>query len=230
MGNNSSADKAYNFIEREWISINYPTLLEAIDCDDKNLIKSEILKLKNEFPNSGVYDLMSAIHLLKAIRNKQIRVYEIESEESFLGVLNKNSTILDCKLNNKQIFAIIDTGSDQSFISVDIAKLYCVLHLTDFSKKWTKNTVGLGKRKFIGRIHSIDINFNTDERFEIMFPIMVINKFDLPFLILGLDFLNWFKCSIDYQLKTIHITKIGISLQFISNQCVHCLTKSIRKK
>ena len=212
-------------LEQKWTQIYFPNLMNALKLRQRSEIRKEMEKIRNFYINSDIQDIKTCFEFIKSLRRQQIHAMEIDSNSKFSQINDKNSTLIKCQINGKNVFAFFDSGSDESFIGEEMAKLCNVWHLTDSDDKWNKKVIGLGNKSFIGRIHCIDIVVTAQHKRTISYPFMVMKAFVLPFLVLGRDFMNWFQCSIDFKTKTITLDKIDLKLDFIRDKCPICLTK-----
>ncbi|XP_054166052.1 uncharacterized protein LOC128963562 [Oppia nitens] len=169
------AEMLDKFAEK-WIEINFPNFWFAFRFDNKCLDKE-----------------MSCLEFLQDLRQKQLLALEIRTEKRLFC----RSTI-KCRINGKELKAVLDSGSDCSFLDVFVAKSVGICHLVD--TRFKTRVFGLnGKTTFVGRIHCLDLCFG---QHSLNFPFSVTNGFGLAVVVLGTDFLTHFGANLDFVAKT----------------------------
>ena len=122
---------------------------------------------------------------------EQIRQQRIEENLQYAyqnnpeGFVPYSLLFIECKINNKPVKAMIDTGAQVSILPFSIAKDCEVDYLID--RRWQTVTVGVGVQRSVGRIHALQVQVQNRVWAN---PFVVLDKGPLDHCILGVDWLT----------------------------------------
>mmetsp|Transcript_25443 Transcript_25443/g.29057 ORF Transcript_25443/g.29057 Transcript_25443/m.29057 type:complete len:428 (-) Transcript_25443:256-1539(-) len=132
--------------------------------------------------------------------NEQYRQAMEEYPESMGKIL---MLYINAKINNKPLQAFVDSGAQMTIMSKSCAQRHGIFHLLD--TRFHGVAVGVGTGKILGRVHVVQLQIG-----DCYFPcsVTIMDGATLPIgddspkpkdmeMLLGLDMLKRFKCSID---------------------------------
>lgn len=134
---------------------------------------------------SEMFDRGQQERIMEQIQQKRIDdnlryAYE-NNPEAFIPF---SLLFIDCKINNKHVRAMIDTGAQMSILPMDLAKECQVDYLID--RRYQTTTVGVGVQKSVGRIHALQVEVSGTVWAN---PFTVLEG-PLQYCILGVDWLT----------------------------------------
>ena len=179
----------------------HPPELISITLDDRELDREtvvsslplgEILWFKANLSTNRdtvidhMFDAGEQQRILEQIRQQRIEenlqyAYQNNPE----GFVPYSLLFIECKINNKPVKAMIDTGAQVSILPFSIAKDCEVDYLID--RRWQTVTVGVGVQRSVGRIHALQVQVQGRVWAN---PFVVLDKGPLDHCILGVDWLT----------------------------------------
>jgi len=174
------------------------TLLTAL-LQERERQKNEIERRRNQEIdqiNSNLYSADAQAVIEEKIRSENVK-HNIESAmehhpESFGRVY---MLYIPCEVNGHPVQAFVDSGAQQTIMSVECAKRCGVMRLVD--TRFSGVAQGVGTAPIIGRVHLAPIKIG-NSFFPCSFTIIDNQKQNLDFL-LGLDMLKRHQCCVDLR-------------------------------
>ncbi|CAG2103140.1 unnamed protein product, partial [Medioppia subpectinata] len=188
----------------EWTQIYFPNFWSALQSKDTEELVREMRQIKGKFsPDSdGVSDLKTCHRFIGRLRRQFLMALELRSKQEFAGLFGrKRSALIRLRVSDQTVYAVLDSGADSSLLGSSLARRLGLYHTIDTRRKWRRKTTGFGgEKRSVGQIHALDMELESGR--GLRFPFSVIEGFG-NILILGLDFLEWFQCCIDFNEKTL---------------------------
>lgn len=206
----------------ELLRMNNPRLAEAFDksFEEFSRVIGEQQEAKVKEEQRRLRMLMSdpfdseAQHMIA----EEIRRQQIESNmetameympESFAEV---SMLYIDCKVNGFHIKAFVDSGAQSTIMSKACAERCNILRLID--TRWGGIARGVGTQKILGKIHLVQLEIN-----GVYVPCSFIILEHQPMdMLLGLDMLRRYQCSIDLKHNLLQIGTTNTSTPFLSER------------
>lgn len=194
-----------NLLKR--IITNDPALGQAIISNDVQRVSTILLQRKREKEQAEM-EAMRKINELNADPFnpeaqkqifEQIRMENINQNweqaiehipESFARV---NMLYIDCSVNNIPVKAFVDTGAQQTIMSLACAERCGIERLID--RRYSGIAKGVGTAEIIGRVHLAPIKIG-NSHFPCSFTILKDQSVEF---LLGLDMMRRHQCSIDLK-------------------------------
>lgn len=212
-------DQITEDVKLGWLEYRCPSLFKALINQDKQFIKNAIKKLQETYPSKIIKDLRTALFWIETERQLYNKKAEQLSLKRFPHPKQRYTSIIKCSLNGRHTFALIDTGSERSFIGLKLATQSELVHKIDFSQQWVSSFFGVGGSQLvIGRIHVPEMQFS-ETRTKLLFPLAVVHKFNFNCIVFGLDILKWFQGVIDYENDSLTFKKLNACLHFLGTEC-----------
>lgn len=103
-----------------------------------------------------MFDPAEQARIMEQIRRQRVEdnlqyAYQNNPE----GFVPYSLLFIECRINNKSVRAMIDTGAQISILPLEIAKECEVDYLID--TRWQTTTIGVGVQKSVGRIHALQV-------------------------------------------------------------------------
>ena len=188
--------------------LSHNTVVSSLDLGTILTFHANLLSNNEEYLNE-MFDVKQQQAIEDQIRKKNVQhnleyAYE-NNPESFISY---NLLFIDCKINNVEVKAMLDTGAQISIIPIELARTCHVDYLID--ERFNSTAVGVGVQKIIGKIHALTV-VTGDIAFTNSFSILAgpLNN-----IILGVDWLTKNRALIDLQKRC--LTLNGIDIPFVS--------------
>lgn len=201
------------------LRVNNPRLADAFD---KGL--EEFIKLLSEQNEARIQAEQRRIRMLMAdpfdseaqhMIAEEIRQQQIESNmENAMEYLPESfgevtMLYINCKVNGNPIKAFVDSGAQSTIMSKACAERCNILRLID--KRFQGIARGVGTQKILGRIHLVQLEIN-----GIYIPSSFMILEDQPMeMLLGLDMLRRYQCTIDLHKNVLRIGTTGTETTFL---------------
>ncbi|KAK9496541.1 hypothetical protein O3M35_013179 [Rhynocoris fuscipes] len=142
------------------------------------------------------------------IRNNMCKAMtSIPGSFTFQGML-----VLDCKLNGRQVYGLVDTGAQASLLSEKCAIRCGLADLID--RQWEGKAKGLEEQRICGRIHMVDLIVG-ETKLPTSFAVLPTQAMDV---IIGIDTLKIYECAIDLDKGILRIGKKKTSIKFLKEE------------
>lgn len=116
---------------------------------------------------------------------------------------------INCKVNNNPIKAFVDSGAQMTIMSKACAERCSILRLMD--PRFAGIARGVGTQKILGRIHLVQLEISGDF-IPSSFIILEHQPMDM---LLGLDMLRRYQCTIDLKNQILKIGTTGTETRFL---------------
>lgn len=201
------------------LRVNNPRLADAFD---KGL--EEFIKLLSEQNEARIQAEQRRIRMLMAdpfdsetqhMIAEEIRQQQIESNmENAMEYLPESfgevtMLYINCKVNGNPIKAFVDSGAQSTIMSKACAERCNILRLID--KRFQGIARGVGTQKILGRIHLVQLEING---IYIPSSFMILEEQPMEML-LGLDMLRRYQCTIDLHKNCLRIGTTGTETTFL---------------
>lgn len=130
---------------------------------------------------------------------------------------------INCKVNGHEIKAFVDSGAQFTIINKACAERCNILRLSD--SRWSGVALGVGTQKIIGRIHLVQLEINGDF-LPSSFMILEHQPMDM---LLGLDMLRRYQCTIDLKQNLLRIGTTGTETRFLSESEIPKMSKALKE-
>jgi len=117
---------------------------------------------------------------------------------------------INCKVNNCEIKAFIDSGAQMSIMSATMAAKCSLDKILD--ERFAGTAVGVGTQKILGKVHYCQLEID-NKFFHNSFSILEGQKMEV---ILGLDFLKRHRASVDLGRNALVLPDAGIAARFLN--------------
>jgi DNA damage-inducible protein 1 len=117
---------------------------------------------------------------------------------------------IDCKVNGTPFKAFVDSGAQQTIMSLEATKKCNISHLID--RRWCGIAQGVGTQKIIGKIHVVDMGIES-VFIPTSFSVLENQPMDI---LLGLDLLKRYQCCIDLKTNQLIIGSTGTATRFLT--------------
>ncbi|OTF82889.1 rings lost / DNA-damage inducible protein ddi1-like protein [Euroglyphus maynei] len=117
---------------------------------------------------------------------------------------------INCKVNGFPIKAFVDSGAQSTIMSKACAERCNILRLID--NRWSGIARGVGTQRILGKIHLVQLEIN-GVFVPCSFTILEHQPMDM---LLGLDMLRRYQCSIDLKSNVLRIGTTGTETAFLS--------------
>ena len=202
------------------LRVNNPRLAEAFDSGIEEFAKT--LRIQQE---ARAKEDQRRIRMLLAdpfdseaqrMIAEEIRRQQIDSNmetameylpESFAEVA---MLYINCKVNGFPIKAFVDSGAQSTIMSKACAERCNILRLID--NRWSGIARGVGTQRILGKIHLVQLELN-GVFVPCSFTILEHQPMDM---LLGLDMLRRYQCSIDLKANVLRIGTTGTETPFLS--------------
>ncbi|XP_046920113.2 DNA damage inducible 1 homolog rngo isoform X1 [Dermatophagoides farinae] len=202
------------------LRVNNPRLAEAFDKGIEEFAKT--LRIQQE---ARAKEDQRRIRMLLAdpfdseaqrMIAEEIRRQQIDSNmetameylpESFAEVA---MLYINCKVNGFPIKAFVDSGAQSTIMSKACAERCNILRLID--NRWSGIARGVGTQRILGKIHLVQLEIN-GVFVPCSFTILEHQPMDM---LLGLDMLRRYQCSIDLKSNVLRIGTTGTETPFLS--------------
>ncbi|XP_027197426.1 DNA damage inducible 1 homolog rngo [Dermatophagoides pteronyssinus] len=202
------------------LRVNNPRLAEAFDGGIEEFAKT--LRIQQE---ARAKEDQRRIRMLLAdpfdseaqrMIAEEIRRQQIDSNmetameylpESFAEVA---MLYINCKVNGFPIKAFVDSGAQSTIMSKACAERCNILRLID--NRWSGIARGVGTQRILGKIHLVQLELN-GVFVPCSFTILEHQPMDM---LLGLDMLRRYQCSIDLKANVLRIGTTGTETPFLS--------------
>ena len=118
---------------------------------------------------------------------------------------------INVEINNKKCAALVDTGAQSTFMSLDLCTRCGLMNLVD--KRFQGIARGVGASRIVGVIHAAQIKIMNK---MIATKINVIENNEVG-LVFGLDSLRAHRCNVDLKKNGLVFPDIGITAPFLSD-------------
>ena len=118
---------------------------------------------------------------------------------------------INVEINNYKTAALIDTGAQSTFMSLDLCMKCGLMNLVD--KRFQGIARGVGSSRIVGVIHAAQIKIMNK---AIATKINVIENNEVGF-VFGLDSLRTHRCNVDLKQNGLVFPDIGITAKFLSD-------------
>ena len=118
---------------------------------------------------------------------------------------------INVEINNKKVAALVDTGAQSTFMSLNLCIQCGLMNLVD--KRFQGVARGVGSSRIVGVIHAAQIKIMNK---MIATKINVIENNDVG-LVFGLDSLRAHRCNVDLKQNGLVFPDIGITAKFLSD-------------
>ena len=118
---------------------------------------------------------------------------------------------INVEINNKKCAALVDTGAQSTFMSLDLCTRCGLMNLVD--KRFQGIARGVGASRIVGVIHAAQIKIMNK---MIATKINVIENNEVG-LVFGLDSLRAHRCNVDLKQNGLVFPDIGITAPFLSD-------------
>lgn len=201
------------------LRVNNPRLAEAFDGGIEEFAKT--LRIQQE---ARAKEDQRRIRMLLAdpfdseaqrMIAEEIRRQQIDSNmetameylpESFAEVA---MLYINCKVNGFPIKAFVDSGAQSTIMSKACAERCNILRLID--NRWSGIARGVGTQRILGKIHLVQLELN-GVFVPCSFTILEHQPMDM---LLGLDMLRRYQCSIDLKANVLRIGTTGTETPFL---------------
>lgn len=175
-----------------------------------NSAVNDILEYNNLNSNIDTPEVQRKI--LQMIQNKRINDNLRQGIETMPeSLFPVHMLFINIEMNNKKVNALVDTGAQSSFMSVDLCRKCNLMNMVD--KRFQGIARGVGASKIIGVIHAAQIKIMNK---VIMLKINIIENNEIGF-VLGLDNLRKYNCNVDLKKNGLVFPDIGITAPFLSD-------------
>ena len=127
---------------------------------------------------------------------------------------------INVKVNGHPIKAFVDSGAQSTIMSKACAERCNILRLID--NRWSGLAHGVGTQRILGRIHLVQLEINGD---FLPSSFMILEKQPMDML-LGLDMLRRYQCTIDLKLNVLRIGTTGTETNFLHENEIPKFNKS----
>lgn len=202
------------------LRINNPRLADAFD---KGL--DEFAKILSEQQEAQAKEKQRRLRMLLAdpfdseaqqmiaeeIRREQID-HNMENAMEYLPESFGEVTMLyiDCKVNGHAIKAFVDSGAQSTIMSKACAERCSILRLID--NRWSGIARGVGTQRILGKIHLVQLEISGD---FLPSSFMILENQPMDML-LGLDMLRRYQCTIDLKSHVLRIGTTGTETRFLN--------------
>lgn len=202
------------------LQINNPRLAEAFkngfESFAKVLHEQQQARANEEqrrirMMSADMFDSEAQRMIAEEIRRQQIDS-NMETAMEYLPESFAEVTMLyiNCKVNGFPIKAFVDSGAQSTIMSKACAERCNILHLID--DRWSGIARGVGTQKILGRIHLVQLEIN-----GVFVPCSFVILEHQPMdMLLGLDMLRRYQCSIDLKANVLRIGTSGTEAGFLS--------------
>ena len=188
-------------MSQKWTQRHFPNLFAAIEQRDNDKIEQEVTKVRQFFKLDPTID----IHLFLRILHQESIVSDNLESNSLPKLL--------LEVNGRSLVAILDSGSDISFLSQHLAqKLKLMVALGANNRFFSLRVKGLFRVREMSFLGPILVKEMRVEGHVIAYPILVSNEFPLSIIVFGSDFLHHFGCVLDFVTRTVFLSKIDVNL------------------
>ena len=214
------------------LRVNNPRLAEAFD---KGLVEfTRVLEVQqharaNEEQRrirmllADPFDSEAQHMIAEEIRRQQIDS-NMENAMEYLPESFGEVTMLyiNCRVNGYDIKAFVDSGAQFTIINKACAERCNILRLSD--SRWSGVALGVGTQKIIGRIHLVQLEINGDF-LPTSFMILEHQPMDM---LLGLDMLRRYQCTIDLKQNLLRIGTTGTETKFLNENEIPKMSRTLK--
>ena len=148
----------------------------------------------------------------KIIRQQRINDNLIHAAEYMPeSLIPVHMLFINIEINNIKIPALVDTGAQSTFMSLDLCKKCGLINMCD--KRFHGIAKGVGSSRIVGVIHAAEIKILNK---IIGTKINVIENNEVGF-VFGLDSLRAHRCNVDLKQNGLVFPDIGITAKFLSD-------------
>ena len=202
------------------LRINNPRLAHAFDGGIEEFITvlSEQQKARDDEEKRRIrmlladpFDSEAQEMIAEEIRKQQINS-NMENAMEYLPESFGEVTMLyiDCRVNGHPLKAFVDSGAQSTIMSKECAERCNILRLIDH--RWSGIARGVGTQRILGKIHLVQLEINGD---FLPSSFMILEKQPMDML-LGLDMLRRYQCTIDLKTNVLRIGSTGTETRFLS--------------
>lgn len=202
------------------LHINNPRLAEAFEngfesfakvLHEQQQARANEEQRRIRMMSADIFDSEAQRMIAEEIRRQQIDS-NMETAMEYLPESFAEVTMLyiNCKVNGFPIKAFVDSGAQSTIMSKACAERCNILHLID--DRWSGVARGVGTQKILGRIHLVQLEIN-----GVFVPCSFVILEHQPMdMLLGLDMLRRYQCSIDLKANVLRIGTSGTEAGFLS--------------
>lgn len=201
------------------LRVNNPRLADAYDkgleefislLSEQNEARIQAEQRRIRMMMADPFDSEAQHMIAEEIRQQQIES-NMENAMEYLPESFGEVTMLyiNCKVNGNPIKAFVDSGAQSTIMSKACAERCNILRLID--KRFQGIARGVGTQKILGRIHLVQLEIN-----GIFIPTSFMILEEQPMeMLLGLDMLRRYQCTIDLHKNVLRIGTTGTETTFL---------------
>jgi len=203
--------QSYGGMPQGFINSNSNIILPYnLDSTNNNIINTSHSNLGNSLYNQNSIEEQRKIEemIRRQNLNRNLKHAAEFMPESLVPV---HMLYINVEINNFKVSALVDTGAQSSFMSLNFCKKYNLMNMLD--TRFSGIARGVGASRIVGVIHAINMKIMNK---IIPIKINVIENNDVGF-VLGLDNLRKYNCNIDLKKNGLVFPDIGIVVKFLSD-------------